>query len=140
MHDQGFTQRQSYGDLRDLIGRLHGEHATVTVGPDDVVATAHNRLRNAGFSQLPVMEGDRLIGIVTEDDIMRYAFGHPHRFKSPVRDAMTSTFLRVDKSQSVNNVVAMLEVRSSAAVMDADTFLGLITRADVLNYLRRQVQ
>lgn len=140
MYDQGFTQRQTYGDLRDLIGRLHGEHATVTVGPDDVIATAHNRLRNAGFSQLPVMEGERLIGIVTEDDIIRYAFGHPQRFKAPVRDAMTATFLRVDKSLSVNNVVAMLEVRSSAAVMDGDTFLGLITRADVLNYLRRQVQ
>jgi len=140
MYDQGFTQRQNYGDLRDLIGRPHGEHATITVGPDDTVATAHNRLRNAGFSQLPVMEGERLIGIITEDDIMRYAFGHPQRFKSPAREAMTSTFLRVDKGVSINNLVAMLEVRSSAAVMDGEVFLGLITRADVLNYLRRQVQ
>jgi cystathionine beta-synthase len=140
MHDQGFTQRENFGDLRDLIGRPHGEHATVTVGPNDVIATAHNRLRNAGFSQLPVMEADRLIGIISEDDIIRYAFGQPHRFKANVREAMTSTFLRVDKGQSVNNLVAMLEVRSSAAVMDGDTFLGLITRADVLNYLRRQVQ
>lgn len=129
-----------YSDLRDLIGRPHGEHATVTVGPDDTVATAHNRLRNAGFSQLPVMQGEQLIGIVSEDDIMRFAFGHPERFATSVRQAMHATFLRVDKSQSINNVVAMLEVRSSAAVMDGETFLGLITRADVLNYLRRQVK
>ena len=33
----------------------------------------------------------------------------------------------------------MLEVRSSAAVMDGEKFLGLVTRSDVLNYLRRQV-
>jgi cystathionine beta-synthase len=140
MQDQGFITRPAFGDLRDMIGRPHGEHATITVGPDDVIATAHNRLRNAGFSQLPVMEHQQLIGIVSEDDIIRYAFGHPERFHSPVRSAMTTTFLRVDKNTSANNLVAMLEVRSSAAVMDGEVFLGLITRSDVLNYLRRQVK
>jgi cystathionine beta-synthase len=140
MEDQGFIERQKFGDLRDLIGRPHGERATVTVGPDDVLTTAHNRLRNAGFSQLPVMDGDKLIGIVTEDDILRFAFGRPERFNEPVRSAMTATFLSVDKSTSINNLVAMLEVRSSAAVMDGEKFLGLITRSDVLNYLRRQVR
>jgi cystathionine beta-synthase len=140
MEDQGFIERPKHGDLRDLIGRPHGERATITVGPNDVLTTAHNRLRNAGFSQLPVMDGDNLIGIVTEDDILRFAFGRPERFNEPVRSAMTTTFLRVDKNTSVNNLVAMLEVRSSAAVMDGERFLGLITRSDVLNYLRRQVQ
>jgi cystathionine beta-synthase len=139
LEDQGFVQRPQYGDLRDLVGRPHGEHATITVGPDDVLATAHNRLRNAGFSQLPVMQDDHLIGIITEDDIIRFAFGRPERFKERVRMAMNSTFLRVEKDLSINNLVALLEVRSSAAVMDGENFLGLITRADVLNYLRRQM-
>lgn len=139
MEDQGFIQRERHGDLRDLIGRPHGERATITVGPNDVLTTAHNRLRNAGFSQLPVMDGDELIGIVTEDDILRFAFGRPERFNEPVRSAMTTTFLRVEKDVSINNLVALLEVRSSAAVMDTGRFLGLITRSDVLNYLRRQV-
>jgi cystathionine beta-synthase len=140
LQDQGFIERERFGDLRDLIGRLHDERATITVGPDDVLTTAHNRLRNAGFSQLPVMDGNRLIGIITEDDIIRFAFGRPERFNEPVQRAMNATFLRVDKNASVNNLVAMLEVRSSAAVMAGETFLGLITRADVLNYLRRQMQ
>src|SRR5512138_2321464 len=139
MEDQGFIERERYGDLRDLIGRPHGQRATITVGPNDVLTTAHNRLRNAGFSQLPVMDDEQLIGVITEDDILRFAFGRPERFKEPVRNAMSSTFLRVDKSQTLNNLVAMLDVVSSAAVMDGDKFHGLITRSDVLNYLRRQV-
>ncbi len=139
MEDQGFIERERHGDLRDLIGRPHGERATITVGPNDVLTTAHNRLRNAGFSQLPVMDNEQLIGVVTEDDILRFAFGRPERFNEPVSKAMTSAFLRVDKSTSINNLVAMLEVRSSAAVMDGEKFLGLVTRSDVLNYLRRQV-
>jgi cystathionine beta-synthase len=139
LEDQGFIQRPQHGNLRDLVGRPHGERATVIVGPDDVLATAHNRLRNAGFSQLPVMEGEKLVGFIDEDDIMRHAFGDPERFNEPVRKAMHTNFLVVDPAMSLRNLVAMLDVQPYAAVMEGDQFHGLVTRADVLNYLRRQM-
>jgi cystathionine beta-synthase len=139
MEDQGFIRREQHGDLRDLVGRPHGERATVTVGPDDVLTTAHNRLRNAGFSQLPVMENDHLVGFIDEDDIMRHAFGAPERFNDPVRRAMHTHFLVVEPTLSLRNLVALLDAQPYAAVMDGRQFLGLITRADVLNYLRRQM-
>ena len=139
MEDQGFIQREQHGNLRDLVGRPHGERATVTVGPDDVLATAHNRLRNAGFSQLPVMHGEALVGFVGEEDIMRFAYGDPERFNEPVRKAMHTNFLVVEPTMSLRNLVAMLDVQPYAAVMEGEQFHGLITRADVLNYLRRQM-
>jgi cystathionine beta-synthase len=139
MEDQGFISRPDFGDLRDLIGRPHEHRATITVGPDDVITTAHNRLRNAGFSQLPVMADERLVGVITEDDIIRYAFGRPALMSEPVRLAMRTSFLKVDKDTSIHNLVALLHGDSYAAVTeDGDQrFLGLITRSDVLNYLRR---
>ncbi len=139
MEDQGFITREKHGDLRDLIGRPHGERATITVGPTDTLTTAHNRLRNAGFSQLPVMDDGNLVGIVTEDAIIQHVFGKPELMNAPVEDAMESAFIQLDRTTSVNNLVAMLHVQPYAAIMDGDEFLGLITRSDVLNYLRRQI-
>ena len=139
MEDQGFIERENFGDLRDLIGRPHGEQATITVGPTDVLTTAHNRLRNAGFSQLPVMNEGRLVGIVTEDAIIQFVYGRPELMAAPVEEAMESAFIKLDKVASVNNLVAMLRVQPYVAVLDGEEFLGLITRSDVLNYLRRQV-
>ncbi len=138
MEDNGFITREEYGDLRDLIGRLHGEKATITVGPTDVVTTAHNRLRNAGISQLPVMDEGRLVGVLTEDDIIRFVFGHPELMHAAVADAMQTAFIRLDKESSIDNLVAMLQVQPYAAITDGDDFFGLITRSDVLNYLRKQ--
>ncbi len=138
MEDQGFIQRDTFGDLRDLIGRPHGQRATITVGPTDVITTAHNRLRNAGFSQLPVMEEGGLVGILTEDDIIRFVFGKPELLNAPVKTAMQTAFIKLDKKTSINNLVAMLHVQPYAAVMDGDQFMGLITRSDVLNHLRKQ--
>jgi cystathionine beta-synthase len=128
-----------YNDFWLVIGRLHGERATITVGPDDVLTTAHNRLRNAGFSQLPVMQEGKLLGVVTEDTIIRFAFGKPELMNSPVKDAMQTEFIRLEKEASLNNLVAMLQVQPYAAVMDGEEFLGLITRSDVLNHLRKQM-
>jgi len=139
MEDQGFIEREQRGDLRDLVGRPHGERATITVGPSDVLTTAHNRLRNAGFSQLPVMDEGKLVGIVTEDAIIQHVFGKPELMNAPVAEAMESAFIKLDRTTSVNNLVAMLHVQPYAAIMDGTDFLGLITRSDVLNYLRRQM-
>jgi len=138
MEDQGFIEREKFGDLRDLIGRPHGERATITVGPTDILATAHNRLRNAGFSQLPVMDEGKLVGIVTEDTIIQFVFGKPELMSAPVGDAMQTAFIRLDIGTSINNLVAMLSVQPYAAVINGDDFLGLITRSDVLNHLRKQ--
>jgi cystathionine beta-synthase len=138
MEDQGFIERKKQGDLRDLIGRPHGERATITVGPTDILATAHNRLRNAGFSQLPVMDNGRLVGIVTEDTIIQFVFGKPDLMNAPVKDAMQKAIIQLDVKTSINNLVAMLHVQPFAAVLEGDEFLGLITRSDVLNHLRKQ--
>ena len=139
LEDQGFIEREQAGDLRDLVGRPHDERATITVGPGDVLTTAHNRLRNAGFSQLPVMDAGKLVGVVTEETIIQHVYGQPELMNAPVADAMQTAFIKLDKATSVNNLVSMLQVQPYAAIMDGDEFLGLITRSDVLNYLRRQI-
>jgi cystathionine beta-synthase len=105
LEDQGFIRREQYHDLRDLIGRPHDERATITVGPTDVLTTAHNRLRNAGFSQLPVMDEGKLVGVVTEDTIIQFVFGKPELMNSPVSDAMQTAFIKLDMTTSVNNLV-----------------------------------
>ena len=85
------------------------------------------------------MDGGKLVGVVTEDRLIQFVYGHPELMNSPVEDAMESAFIQLDRSESLNNLVAMLRVQPYAAIMDGDEFLGLITRSDVLNYLRRQM-
>ena len=57
MIDQGLLARRRYGDLRDLIARRVEEGSVVSVGPDDTLLTAFQRMRLADVSQLPVLEG-----------------------------------------------------------------------------------
>ncbi|HEU5398816.1 MAG TPA: pyridoxal-phosphate dependent enzyme [Gammaproteobacteria bacterium] len=138
MIEQGFMDRPRRGDLGDYVGRPYWERATVYVGPGDTLATAHTRMRNNGISQLPVMDGKNFLGAVTEIDLIQAVQADKRGFTLEVRTALNPNFPRIDVSQGKDMLFSVMEMETAVAVMDGDTFLGLVTRSDLLNRLRLQ--
>jgi len=139
MLDNGFIEREQAGDLRDLILRPYSQRDTVVVGPNDLLVTAYQRMKLYDVSQLPVMEGDRLVGIVDESDVLLHVYGDEARFRDPVSTAMVSTLDRVDVKSPVEALLPVFDRGHVAIVTEGEKFLGLITRIDLLNWLRRRV-
>ena len=140
MLDNGFIDRPQYGDLRDLILRPYSQRDTVVVSPTDLLTTAYQRMKLYDVSQLPVMEGDRLAGIVDESDVLLHVYGDEARFRDPVSTAMVSKLDRLDVRSPIEALLPVFDRGQVAIITDGDAFLGLITRIDLLNYLRRRAQ
>jgi cystathionine beta-synthase len=140
MLDNGFLERPQHGDLRDLILRPYSQRDTVVVGPRDLLTTAYQRMKLYDVSQLPVMDGDQLVGIVDESDVLLHVYGDEARFRDPVSTAMVSKLDRLDVKSPIEALLPVFDRGQVAIVMNEGTFLGLITRIDLLNYLRRRVQ
>jgi cystathionine beta-synthase len=140
MIDQGFVERETYGDLRDLIARRHKEHAVATVNADETVMAALQRIKLYDVSQLPVLKDGRIVGIVDEEDILLEVADNPAHFREPVTEAMESHLVTVPPSASVEQLLEIFKRGLVAIVVDGDEFLGLITRIDFLNWLRRRTQ
>ena len=138
--EQGILEREHEGDLSDLIARKHREHETVTIAPDDMLMTALGRMKLYDFQQLPVLEGDKVVGIIDESDILMAVFGREDRFRDPVRSAMSARIETVSVNDDVDSLLPIFNKGHVAIVMDGDKFLGLITRYDLLTYLRRRAQ
>ena len=140
MIDQGFVERERHDDLRDLIARRHAERAVVTVGADETVLAAYRRMRLHEVSQLPVMRAGRIAGIIDEEDILLEVLGNPDHFREPVTAAMSESLVTVPPDASVERLTEIFNRGMVAIVMDGDAFLGLITRVDLLNWLRRRMK
>ncbi|MBD9468882.1 pyridoxal-phosphate dependent enzyme [Pseudoxanthomonas sp. PXM01] len=140
MLDNGFIERTQYGDLRDLILRPYSQRDTVVVSPTDLLTTAYQRMKLYDVSQLPVMEGDRLAGIVDESDVLLHVYGDEARFRDPVSTAMVSKLDRLDVRSPIEALLPVFDRGQVAIITDGEAFLGLITRIDLLNYLRRRAQ
>jgi cystathionine beta-synthase len=140
MLDNGFLERALHGDLRDLILRPYAQRGTVVVAPQDPLTIAWQRMKLYDVSQLPVMEDERIVGIVDESDVLLHVYGDEARFRDPVATAMVRKLDVVDVRAPVEALLPVFDRGHVAIVMDGERFLGLITRIDLLNYLRRRVQ
>lgn len=140
MLDNGFLEREQHGDLRDLILRPYSRRDTVVLQPTDLLVTAYQRMKLYEISQLPVMDGDRIVGILDESDVLLHVYGDENRFRDPVSTAMVSKLDFLDVKSPVEALLPVFDRGQVAIVTEGETFLGLITRIDLLNYLRRRVQ
>lgn len=140
MLDQGFIQRETFGDLRDLIARRHRDRATVTVGIDDTVLTAYSRMKLYDISQLPVLEGEQIVGLIDEEDILLEVFDNEAHFQEPVGKVMTRDLQTIPPTAKLESLLPIFDRGRVAIVKDGDEFLGIITRIDLLNYLRRRMK
>jgi cystathionine beta-synthase len=138
MADQGFLERPRHGDLRDVIGRLADERAVVTIKPDDKLTTAYARMKLYDISQIPVVDGERVVGLIDEWDLLAAVQDEPARFSLPVADAMTQNLETVTLDTPLPALIETFDKGHVALVIDQGKFYGLITRIDLLNYLRQR--
>jgi cystathionine beta-synthase len=138
MLDQGFLERERFGDLRDLIARRAWERAAVTVNASEPVMAAYRRMKLYDVSQLPVMQNGRIVGIVDEEDILLEVFANPKHFDEPVTAAMESHLVTVPVDAPVQQLMEIFKRGMVAIVMNGSEFMGLVTRIDLLNWLRRR--
>ncbi len=140
MFDQGLLQRPTQGDLTDLIARRHAEGSVVTVTPEDTLATVHRRMKLYEVSQLPVIEGDRLVGIIDESDLLLAAKDDPDAFGWPVRRAMVTKVETIAPDAPIDALLPIF-AKDHVAVVERDgKFIGLVTRIDFINHLRRRLR
>jgi cystathionine beta-synthase len=134
MRDQGLLTGEHYGDLRDYIT----QKVPITVEPTDTLLIAYTRMRAHGVSQLPVLEGDRIIGLLDEWDLLQAVTPNREQFSRQVQDFMTTNLETLPPSADPSELLALFERERVPIIVDNGRFLGLITKIDYLNYLRRK--
>lgn len=135
----------------------------VTVSPDLSVTEAARLMVDKGIGALPVMEGDTLVGLVTEGDLIMQdvklefpTYLHlldgfimyppaTARFESElkkavgadVRAVMTSEPVTVQAEASVSDAATLLVERdlSRLPVLDGDRLVGVVSKSDIVRSL-----
>src|SRR5438477_2186569 len=137
MAEQGFISRPPHGDLSDLISHRYEAGEVISVGPNDTLLTAFKRMRAADVSQVPVVdEKGRAVGILDESDLLVKVHRDSTHFNDQVATAMTDRLETMAPQAKINDLLGVFDRGRVAIVMDGNKFLGLITRTDLLSYLR----
>ena len=110
-------------------------HDTFSIGPDATVYEALAIMGAKGVGALLVMEGDRLVGILSERDYARKVVLEGKRSQDTlVREIMTTQVVCVIPERTVEDVMALMtdkRVRHIPVVVD-DKVEGVISIGDVV--------
>ncbi|MGH7810977.1 MAG: CBS domain-containing protein [Candidatus Binatia bacterium] len=110
----------------------------VLVGPRDSVAHAISRIKSIGIGQAVVVEEDKLIGILTERDLLNKVAGREVDLqKLPVSEVMTpypETIGERDALRVIINKMAVGEYRHVPIVRDGHP-VGIISAKAVANHI-----
>lgn len=106
-----------------------------TIGPDDSVFDAIKMMSEKEIGALPVMENEKLAGIITERDYARKLIlkGKLSQ-ETPVRQAMTTSVLSVRPEQTIEECMALMTDKRfrHLTVIDEDQVVGIISIGDLV--------
>jgi acetoin utilization protein AcuB len=111
-----------------------GERMTknpVTVAPSDTLAHAQEKMRGGGFRQVPVVDNNRLVGILTDRDIGRRG---RHNVVAKVQSAMTTDVITASPDMPIEEATRLLlrQKIGGLPVIERGELVGIISTSDIL--------
>ena len=120
-------------------------HDVHRIAPDATVFDAIGKMVQHNAGSLLVMDGDRIVGILTERDYLRRVAleGRSSR-TTPVREIMTLDIVYVSPRHSVEDCMAIMTERRirHLPVLDEGRLVGIVSQGDLVKQLAadRQVE
>jgi cystathionine beta-synthase len=136
MRENGYMEPETrFGTVSDLVsGR--SSRKLVTIDASARVTEAVGVLKLHGISQVPVVEGDRLKGVLFEKRVLQRALeGGPAT--STVGDLVDASYCTVDGETEISVLAELFRRFKVAVVLDDKKPVDIITRIDLIDYISR---
>jgi cystathionine beta-synthase len=138
MRENGFLDRERpSARVSDLLSDKGGQVYTATLGQqiDEVVGV----MKEHGISQLPVLDGGRVVGIINETDVLNHLLSGGKR-EDKIDDLVEAGFAIVEPSNRLNLVGQFFKQNKIVIVVGDDGELaGIITKIDFIDYVSVQL-
>ena len=140
LHDNNLLETEKFGDLRDLINRRADKGEMISVSPTDTLLVAYNRMRASDISQIPVINSDKLMGLLDEEDLLFTVSKDSETFSNKVSSHMIEKLDILQFGASEDELLSVLSEGKVAIIYDNETFIGFITKVDLINYYRNKIK
>ena len=135
MVEQGYMTRQARRhSVSDLLAS-RGAAEVMSVGPDQPAEDAVQLLRKYDISQMPVLEGGKVVGAIREITLARLLHEHTDPRQVAVRDIMARPLPQVDVGVDLDEVYRLLMAGNSGVLITrGGEVTGIITRIDLVGF------
>jgi len=105
-----------------------------TIRPDETAQRAASFMLNADAGSIPVTEGERLIGMITDRDIAVRGVAKGYGPDTPVRELMTNDIICAREDDMIEDVASKMseaQVRRLPVIDSDDRLCGIVSLGDL---------
>jgi len=127
-------EKESIQTSRPRVSEIMSK-PVISVSKTQLVRDAVDLMRKRGYSQLPVFDGNRCVGSISEKTILdRAARGEPldSVLNNRVRDIMDSPLPMVNDDTPLEMVLGLLQGNYGVLVTKGESTIGILTKSDIL--------
>lgn len=134
MRERGFLEDEL--KVSDLIARKK-DRQFIAVQVDDTVRNAFNLMKSRDISQMPVMDGERIAGSITETQVLHFLLANPlQNSEKPLREVMGEAFPVVKDDLPISQLNRYISKEIPAVIAtDRSGGLHVVTQYDVIQSL-----
>jgi cystathionine beta-synthase len=134
MMERGFLEVKTFKDL--VSGR--GAKKLVTVKPEQTIAEAIDIMRKYDIENIPVMEGDNIIGSLSEGGLFDKILSDPQIKEQTVASVMEKEYPMVSFDMSVEKLSNLISKHNGAVLSKDETGdYHIVTKYDIIQSLAK---
>src|SRR5579859_1610834 len=140
MRENGFLEdTPGLGTVRDVLaGR--GPRPLVIARPEDTLRDVVAQMKATEISQIPVVGGGKLRGIVAEVDLLRALVAGGKTLESPIAEVVEDDYATVTPNTRIELLQGVLADAKVALVEDCGEIVGIVTKIDLIDFLAKSAQ
>ncbi|NDC26077.1 MAG: CBS domain-containing protein [Proteobacteria bacterium] len=135
MMENSFLDRKTDNTIGDLIRLIHKAPKIVSAKGEDSVESVVRTMRVEGVSQIPVMRGNEIVGVVSETELLRPLFAGEIKSSDKVEKLCKGEFALVEDIEPIARLNDLFSTGKVAIVMEAGMPKFVLTKIDLISFL-----
>ena len=112
-----------------------------TVSPTDTMQNVIELMKRLDISQLPVAEDGRLVGMVSEVELLNHMLfsTHQHSPEETIAEMISTNVTTIDIDAPMETLMSVFTTARVVVVLENEQIAGVITKIDLLDFLAKKV-
>ena len=138
MRENGFLEPEYAGAVRDVMA--HRPHNVVSVTSSATTIEVVALMKTHEVSQIPILDGDRITGLVTEVDLLKTLVDGGNKGDLPVSAVAGTDFAVLEPRNSAALLGEVLAQDKTVIVQDAGQVVGVLTKIDLIDFISHRMR
>lgn len=139
MMAKGYIDSAFNVQIGDLLRDLNKDHnELISITDKATIGEAVKLMEDKGVSQLPVLQGDIIKGVASENSLLKPLYNHEYNLSDSISLAYSNKFKVIDINELLSMVQDSLLKKEVVLVTENGKLKNILTNIDILNFISKR--